>query len=221
MKFISLKNAVSFLVSVLLTGCTQNFSDTNATIKEALFGATDIEISADYLKKLPYASSYVRINNGPQIFMVLAFAETNPDTKQTQLKWLSSDNAMIVTENGRVVKTLNLPEFNLAHLSPKSSLFNFQQQHSEWQAIYDWQPNFDFDHRALISSQKIASQPLASALWNKTVDVWQEQIQFLHSNTHMTNQFWTDKRGQVMKSQQWLIPNKLYVEQEILKPYSE
>ncbi len=221
MTFLSLKRAVFFLVGVLLTGCTQKFSDTNATINEALFGAQDTEISAEYIKNLPYASSYVRINNGPRIFMVLAFAEVNPVSQQTQLKWLSSDKAMIVTENGRIVKTLNLPGANLAQISPKLEFFRFQQVKSEWQATYDWQPDFDYDHRAVISSHKVASQSLDSTLGKKSVDVWQEQVLFTHNNLHMTNQFWTDKQGRVVKSQQWLIPNTLYVEQEILKPYSE
>ena len=98
---------------LLLSACTQKFNDVNATLDEALFGAEDVALTSDKIAELPYASSFVRINDGAQLFMVLAFAEPNPATGIMQLKWLSSDKAMIVTENGRVVKTLGLAQANL------------------------------------------------------------------------------------------------------------
>ena len=59
---------------------------------------------------MPYASQYMQLNGGPQLFVVLAFAEDG------QQKWVTQDQATLVTQHGRLVKTLlggdNLIEVN-------------------------------------------------------------------------------------------------------------
>ena len=47
---------------------------------------------------LPYASLYARLNEGPRIFVVLGYSE------QGQQKWVTQDQAMLVTQHGRLVK---------------------------------------------------------------------------------------------------------------------
>ncbi len=49
---------------------------------------------------MPYASQYMQLNGGPQLFAVLAFSENG------QQKWVTQDGATIVTQHGRLVKTL-------------------------------------------------------------------------------------------------------------------
>lgn len=98
------KSLVTFLSIFLLSACTQKFNDVNATLDEAFFGADDVVLSKQKIIELPYASSFVRINGGANLFMVLAFAEKNPETGAMQLKWLSSDKAMIVTEGDALLK---------------------------------------------------------------------------------------------------------------------
>ncbi len=208
-----------FILS-LLTGCSQKAAITGETIQQALWGTDDINLDRQHISDLPYASSYVKINNSARIFMVLAFAEENPHSGDMQLKWMSADNAMIVTENGRVIKTLNLPQHNLSAVTPRFGLFNFSSSQKQWRAIYDWQPDYNYDHTALINSYQNGQQWVRSTLWKKRLNVWQEDIKFVGSSQHMQNVFWADDQGQVLKSQQWLIPNQLYIEQEILKPYS-
>ena len=52
----------------------------------------------------------MQLNGGPQLFVVLAFAEDG------QQKWVTQDQATLVTQHGRLVKTLlggdNLIEVN-------------------------------------------------------------------------------------------------------------
>ncbi len=59
---------------------------------------------------MPYASQYMQLNGGPQLFVVLAFAEDG------QQKWVTQDQATLVIQHGRLVKTLlggdNLIEVN-------------------------------------------------------------------------------------------------------------
>ena len=74
-----------FLCLTLLTGCSQKFQDVNDTAKLALFGDDDTQLSAQAINQLPYASMYARIGDGPQAFMVLAFAEQDIVVKLTNL----------------------------------------------------------------------------------------------------------------------------------------
>ena len=98
----------------LTFGCTQKFNDVSATVQEAYGNYIDVELTPEEIEAVPYASAYLKIGSQKQVFVVLAFAEPNPLTGQTQLKWVSADKAMVVTENGHIVKTIGLQTTNLA-----------------------------------------------------------------------------------------------------------
>ncbi|MBF4264226.1 YjbF family lipoprotein, partial [Vibrio anguillarum] len=53
----------------------------------------------------------------------------------------------------------------------------------------------------------------------ENTSVWQENVQFDKSGKSMSNTFWVDRNGNVVKSSQWLIPDALKIDMEILKPY--
>ncbi|AIU68070.1 YjbF family lipoprotein [Vibrio coralliilyticus] len=206
-------------LSAFLAGCTQRFSDTNDTLKEAFWGFEDVILNKDAIEKLPYASSYFKINGGPQIFMVLAFVEKNPQSGKTQHKWLSSDKAMIVTEEGRIVRTYNLPEANLAGKISSNSIIHFNTPQYHWTSIYDWQPEYQYNHQAKVTTESVATIQLDSVMWSQKVKIWQEYISFERLGETMQSTFWVNDNGDVLKSAQWVIPDQLFIEQEILKPF--
>ncbi|MDA0119825.1 YjbF family lipoprotein [Vibrio sp. T11.5] len=206
-------------LSAFLTGCTQRFSDTNDTLKEAFWGFEDVILDKETIEKLPYASSYFKINDGPQIFMVLAFVEKNPQSGKTQHKWLSSDKAMIVTEEGRIVKTYNLPDANLSSKTSSENIAHFDNPQYSWTSVYDWQPDYQYNHQAKITTESVATLQLNSVLWSQKVNLWQEYISFEKLDKTMQSTFWVDSNGNVLKSAQWVIPDQLFIEQEVLKPY--
>ncbi len=216
-----LRSALLILFVFLLSGCSQRFQDVNSTLDEALFGFDDFTHNQEHVEDLPYASMYVRINQGPQLFMVLAYAETNPVTGNTQLKWFSSDKAMITTENGRIVKTNRLPGANLVGLSSSTQLAVPTSDTIAWQAEYDWQPNYHFAQRAQVASYPVGTGVTKSLLWEKQTRHIKEVVTFNHSQQVMENNYWIDERGNVVKSHQQLIPHLLEVEFEVLKPYVE
>lgn len=219
-------------LSFFVLGCSQRYQDTNATIMEAFYGPQDIEISEQQLRETPYASMYVKINDGPRIFMVLAFVERNGRSDAPRLKWVSADRAMLVTENGRIVKTLNLPNANLVDIefsedtpfsssnimSPTKSDLTLKSQH--WQATYDWQPMYQYNHLASVETRYLGKEQFQSLLWNKSTFLFEESIEFSALNQSMTSRYWLDDKGATVKSSQWLIPEQLHIELEILKPYS-
>lgn len=215
----NLGSATMIFSVVLLTGCSQRISSVNETLKEAFWGIDDVELSAKQIADIPFASAYVRLNNGPKVFMVLAYAENNPATGQTQLKWISQDHAMIVTEQGRIIKTLNFPVQNLAHRD--SSAAQTWDSASNWQTYYDWQAGNQYGYIANVSTTKLSRDKVTSELWRETLDHWQETVSYPELTTSIQNHYWVSKEGWVLKSIQHIGPQMGQIEMDILKPYVE
>lgn len=219
------------LATLFLSGCSQKFNDVNDTLRIALLGENDAQKSALEIQSLPYASLYARLGDGPQAFMVLALAEpefgTSPNNPQPiQLKWLSNDQGMLVTEHGRLVKTLNLPSGNLlasqsTFTDPLAQGLHLAQTPKHWQRQVDWQPGNHFGYHL---NSEFSNQGKAVVLINNT------PVETLHFTEHVTveslalrfdNDFWLDPQtGTVLKSRQKLAPGLPYVEMTLLKPFS-
>lgn len=220
------------LLGLLVTGCSQQFQDLNSTFNEALFGDADVSTTAEYIQDLPYASIYAEINDQGKIFMVLAFVGQNPVTGAEQLKWMSSDKAMIVTENGRVVQTLLLPYENLSGLAAKpanalvpSFDLSATPKAQEWQATYDWkttydwQPDYRFGYSANIVRTYIREETVQTPIANIATRKFVEQIRYPALGQDIENQYWVNQQGQVVKTVQYLGPEMTRLELTLLKPY--
>ncbi|MDH5918942.1 YjbF family lipoprotein [Vibrio splendidus] len=220
-----IKPLIVFL-GLLVTGCSQQFQDLNSTFNEALIGDADVSTTAEYIQDLPYASIYAEINDQGKIFMVLAFVGQNPVTGAEQLKWMSSDKAMIVTENGRVVQTLLLPYENLSGLTVKpvnalvpSFDLSATPKAQEWQATYDWQPDYRFGYSANIVRTYISDETVQTPIANIEARKFVEQIRYPALGQDIENQYWVNNKGQVVKTVQYLGPEMTRLELTLLKPY--
>lgn len=220
-----IKTLIAFL-GLLMAGCSQNFQDLNTTFDEAMFGDADVATTAEYIQELPYASIYAEINDQGKIFMVLAFVGKNPETGVEQLKWMSSDNALFVTENGRVVQTLLLPYENLSGLSVNPSngvVPDFDvsdaSKTQKWQSTYDWQPSYRFGYTANIVrtyvNQETVRTPLATIETSKFI----EQVSYPALGEQIENEYWVNSEGKVVKTVQYLGPDMTRLELTLLKPY--
>ena len=223
-------------LGLFLAGCSQQFQDVNSTFDEAFFGSSDVELSKEYIQALPYSSIYAEVNDQGKIFMVLAYVGENPQTGAEQLKWMSSDKAMIVTENGRIVQTLLLPYENLSGLafqpldafssanssSPdSSSAFDVSANPGaqKWQAVYDWQPNYRFGYKANITRTYAGNQTVETPLASIDTKKFQEKIHFPMLEQEITNEYWVDSNGKVVKTIQYLGPDMTRLELTVLKHY--
>ncbi len=210
----------------MITACSQRFNDLSATLNTALFDADDAVLSQQDILDLPYASSFVRINDGAQIFMVLAFAEKQPKTGKMQLKWLSSDQAMIVTEDGRIIKTLGLPQVNLTYIQPaQDSLPTFSSimdKPVSWQARYDWQTKqqYLFNYQATITPVLKNKSQLNTIISEINVTEVQEVVTIASLDASFVNRYWIDDNNHVVKTQQHLGPDMGYIEMIIIKPFA-
>ncbi|CDT99908.1 conserved hypothetical protein [Vibrio coralliirubri] len=223
-------------LGLFLAGCSQQFQDVNSTFDEAFFGSSDVELSKEYIQNLPYSSIYAEVNDQGKIFMVLAYVGENPQTGAEQLKWMSSDKAMIVTENGRIVQTLLLPYENLSGLafqpldafssanssSPdSSSAFDVSANPGaqKWQAVYDWQPNYRFGYKANITRTYAGNQTVETLLASIDTKKFQEKIYFPMLEQEITNEYWVDGKSKVVKTIQYLGPDMTRLELTVLKHY--
>ncbi|MFC5078925.1 YjbF family lipoprotein [Vibrio thalassae] len=206
------KSFLALFCLLFLSACSQRFQDVNATMAEALFGADDIALTPEKIKQLPYASAYVRINEGPQIFVVLAFAQPNPNTGVTQYKWMSSDRAMIITENGRIVKTIGLFGDNLQGIQRE------QQTTSSWKVTYDWMPNYRYGYQGLATEFLAGKETISTAVGSYQTARYTESVVFDAIDGELINTYWKDtSTGKVIKSIEQIGPDMSTIELTLLK----
>ena len=215
-----IKKITLLLITFGLTACSQRAQDISDTLNEAIFGFDDVTLSKEQINALPYASAYVRINDGPQIFMVLGYADTTTNG-DTELKWVSSDNAMIVTINGRITKTLNLPHNNLSAINFSLDEQPQISQTKAWTASYDWQEDYQFGYKALATLTKLKPEQISSPLWKIEAEKWKEEVRFSSINQSLTNYYWLNANKKVIQTIQHLGPSMSKIEITFLKRYGE
>ncbi len=203
----------------LMFGCTQKFNDVSATVQEAYSNYIDVELTSEEIESIPYASAYLKLGNQKQVFVILAFAEQNPLTGKTQLKWVSADKTMVVTENGHIVKTLNLQNNNIAGVYgqvPDYSLSN-----AEYDLSYDWEEQYHYSFPAHIARNYQGKEVVITPLSSISAHVYRESVEFPSLSKTVENLYWVDDEGQVVKTRQHLGPNMMPIELTILKGYSK
>ncbi|WP_299999799.1 YjbF family lipoprotein [uncultured Cedecea sp.] len=202
----------------LLAGCTPSQQGVVDTFS-AIWEAKDVTMTDEAIQSLPYASTYFSIDNEPRVFLVLGYIE------QGSLKWLSRDGSIIVTRNGRLVKTANLHSRNLLEvisvtpdpLLEAQSLANGQT----WSRTIRWKEGEQLRSAALTSRFTRAEKDEVLTIAGEAVpcQVWYEEVQSNVPDSRWQNIFWVDTRnGQVRQSHQMLGAGTYPVAMTILKP---
>ena len=203
----------------LMFGCTQKFNDVSATVQEAYGNYIDVELTPQEIEDVPYASAYLKIGNQKQIFVVLAFAEHNPLTGKTQLKWVSSDKAMVVTENGHIVKTVNLQNNNIAGVYGQVPAYT--SSNTEYMLSYDWAEQYRYGFPAHITRTYQGRDAVNTPIASTPTKLYKESVNFPTLSQSVENLYWVDGQGQVVKTRQHLGPKMVPIELTILKGYSK
>lgn len=203
----------------LTFGCTQKFNDVSATVQEAYGNYIDVELTPEEIEAVPYASAYLKIGNQKQVFVVLAFAESNPRTGQTQLKWVSADKAMVVTENGHIVKTIGLQATNLAGVYGDVPAYSGSP--TQYSLSYDWSEQYRYGFQAKVKRSRQGKETVVTPISSTETDVYTEFVTFPSLGKGVENTYWVSSNGQVVKTRQYLGPNMVPVELTILKGYSK
>lgn len=229
-----------FLLSgmvLLLTACSQKFNNVSDTLSLAFRGEQDTALSQSDIERLPYASIYARVDDGAQAFVVLAFAErpfhSPPATRQNtdypppvELKWLSADRVMLVTVQGRIIRSHNLPAGNIVATNsdlpdPLSLGLHLPSTPKIWKRTLDWQPGYHFGYTLESQFKKVGPEVILlnekqTEAIHYVEDVFVESLAF-----SFQNDFWLHPiTGKVLKSRQMLAPGLPYVELTLLKPFA-
>jgi hypothetical protein len=201
------------LVCLLLQACSDTTKGLGSSLWHSVVGDDGIQLTNDDIQNMRYASQYMRINNGPQIFVVLAYDENG------QQKWVTQDRAMIATEHGRIVKTMGLGDnlqqvTNLANdpLAKANQIvdgvsWTRQMAWTEHQQVRmaTAQSTFSWDGN---DSLKIAGS-------TTSVRVLEEEVTASGKTWH--NRFWIDSEGQIRQSKQYIGPDYWPVTTILLK----
>ncbi|HDI1212418.1 TPA: YjbF family lipoprotein [Aeromonas hydrophila] len=210
---------------LLLCGCSATSSDTYATLRYALLGVDDVEVTSEKVRQLPYASAYLRVGDNPQALVVLAFAD--PDGS---LSWVSSDNKLFVTKSGRLHKTLGLEnDLYLVASSwpdPLQKMVNTPDKSlnldaMSWQYTAEWEKDYVSGYS--IRAKFISAVPEKLLILDKSHDVVliDELVSVGQGQNSWHNYYWFEHgTGRILKSQQQLGPDLPVIEMTILKPFA-
>ena len=205
------------LFCLLLQACTQTQKGLIETARLAVNGPDDVTVSDEQVQALPYASMYAHINQGPRIFIVLGYNENG------QQKWITQDRAMLVTQHGRLVKTLGLTD-NLQQVSnlsqdPLADALHLQQD-AQWTRIMRWSEQGNTRAGTAVSRFRRGDDEVLTLAGNSVpCRVWHEAVSIAASGAEWENTFWIDNRsGEVVQARQMLGAASFPIDTTILKP---
>lgn len=201
---------------LILQGCTPSQQSMVETFHGAVSGERDITLPDEYIRSLPYSTMYLRLNDGQQIFVVLGYLE------QGQSKWLTQDQAMIVTHNGRLLKTTGLHN-NL--LDVTSTVEDPLHRASLLQNGTRWTRNIRWTEDNQLRSSSLTSQFFSAGETVLTIagepvlsQIWYENVRSSTPERAWRNTFWVDTAtGRVRRSEQTLGAGVVPVEMTFLK----
>lgn len=205
------------LSCLLLQACSDTTKGLGSSLWRSVMGDDGIQLTHDEIQNMRYASQYMRINNGPQIFVVLAYDENG------QQKWVTQDRSMIVTEHGRIVKTTGLGD-NLQQVTNLASdpLINANQiiDGASWTRQMAWTEHQQVRMATARSTFTWdGTDTLKIAESTTPVRVLDEEITADGKSWH--NRFWIDSEGHIRQSKQYLGPNYWPVNTILLKAAKE
>lgn len=188
------------LACLLLQACSGSTKDIGTSLWHSIVGEDGVQLTNDEIQNMRYASQYMRINNGPQIFVVLAYDE------EGQQKWVTQDRAMVVTENGRIVKTTSLGD-NLQQVTNQASdpLAKANQivDGASWTRQMAWTEHQQVRMATAHSTFTWdGTDTLKVASSTTPVRVLDEEVTASGKTWH--NRFWIDSEGLVRQSKQYL-----------------
>jgi len=209
--------ALSFLA--LLAGCTPGQQGMIDTANSAVWGLNDVTVTNEKVESIPFSTMYLRLDNGQRVFSGLGYIE------QGNSKWLSQDNSILVTRQGRLLKTVKLYGSNLSEVISVTPDPLLDAQHltqgQTWSRTIRWTEGDQLRSAALTSRFTRAEKEQVLTIAGEAIpcQVWYEEVQSDAPDRQWQNTFWIDARnGMVRQSHQMLGAGIYPVEMTMLKP---
>ena len=195
-----MKRPAIILICLLIQACSATTKGLGNSLWDSLFGTPGVHMTDDEIASMPYASQYMQLNGGPQLFVVLAFAENG------QQKWATQDQALVVTQHYRIVKTQlggdNLLEVNNLAADP---LANPNQiiDGASWTRTMGWTEH----NQVRYATARSVFRWNGSDTVTLGSDVTQVRILDEEVSTDKKswrNRYWVDEDGLIRQSEQYL-----------------
>jgi hypothetical protein len=205
---------ISILISIFISGCSGTYHAYYQTLKIAFSEQKNAQMTLVDIQQSK--ADVVSVNRGERstVIMALAYLENG------QHKWVSGDNAMLIVENGRIVRTLGLSK-NLLYLSnthldplkslPYSVIKKDQPQRQTWSRIADHTGDeYGYSIESTFSQSKqdnvqVLGLNTEAVLYIETVQ-YNAPANYLRLNNSWQNHYWYAKSGELIKSIQSVSP---------------
>lgn len=208
-----MKRPAIILICLLIQACSATTKGLGHSLWESMFGTPGVHLTDDDIANMPYASQYVQLNGGPQLFVVLAFAENG------QQKWATQDQAVIVTQHYRIVKTVlggdNLLEVNNLAADPLARP-NQIVDGASWTRTMGWTEHNQVRYataRSVFRWNGTDSITVGSDVTR--VRVLEEEVST--DQASWRNRYWVDEDGLIRQSEQYLGANWFPVKTTLIK----
>lgn len=194
---------------LLLSSCSGTYHAYGSMLKLAFTSEEDVQLTYGDVEQAKYDYLYVKQGDNAQIAMGLAYIE------QGQLKWVSGDSNMLITSQGRIVRTLGLNN-DLIHVTNKtkdplhnalaiSAQTTYQRQVDWRQGEYGYKVNSEFA-KPEKESLEFFGQTLQVVKLTETLQ-YDNPANFIRFDARWQNTFWLEaKTGRVLKTSQQLQP---------------
>lgn len=187
-----------------LAGCSSTFRSYSQTLKLAFAPGDGATLSRVELASRDSDALYAKVGNLPNAVLGLGFIENG------QQKWLSADEAMLVLENGRLVKSTGFQNdlIFLKALSQDPLVQDMQkiQVGQTWQSLSDW--SFGYETGVMTRYEIVDINIQQLELLDHTFQTkWVvEEVNFANGKK-AENQFWFElNSGRLIKSRQTIAP---------------
>lgn len=195
-----MKRLVIPLICLLPQACSPSTKGLGKSLWQSVSGESGVQLTDDEIQTMPYASQYMQLNGGPQIFVVLAYSE------EGQQKWLTQDRAMLVTQHGRLVKTKlagdNLLTMNNLDNDPLARA-NQITDGARWTRTMGWTEHQQVRYATATSTfHWDGNDTLTLSGQDTAVRVLEEEV--TTSEASWRNRYWVDSEGQIRQSEQYL-----------------
>ena len=195
---------VSSCVSLSSEKIAPSYTYAFKTIKNALFGYPDLNISREIVENIPYASGLLKIGKGTQGLVILESIEKN------NYLWVSKDKVYIVTKDGRIERSLGLLN-NLTKITSIDQSFEDlltkSSPVSEYFSYYSFEDPLLLNLKVSISIINKGIQEIEILGERKKLILIEESISSEIIGWKEKNKFWVDPNDYfVWKSEQNISP---------------
>ena len=196
-------------MTALTSGCSNSaaFKTINSAFDSSFGNPSSFD--PDYPDRLPYASIAVKTGNSPKALLVLGKSEAD------ELHWQSADKALLVTQNGILVRTAGFRE----NLIRTTHIDSTKLSSGKRQRIIDLSPSRHYGVR--IDLELVATRTEEIQIGHRTyiTSRYSEYGTSKLLRWNFVNEYWQDESGFIWRSTQYFHPQHPPLTIEITKPF--